>query len=222
MPKKVLANLRGRPLLDWVFEAAMECDQFDHVTFAIDSEETAAVLEKIGASYVMTSEDCPSGTKRLIECALSTDIESDIWVNWQADEPFIQSAMIDELLQSDDGDIWTLKREITDLEELDNPNVVKVVTDRFNHALYFSRSAIPHVRQVSGSPFYKHVGLYAFSQNAIDKIATHPVSDLEVSEGLEQLTFLYEGLKISVHETQFDTVGIDTHDDLILAMGKIG
>lgn len=221
-PKKVLANLGDRPLLDWVFEAAIRCDQFDHVTFAIDSDETALLLEKIGAPYVMTSKECPSGTKRLIECVLSTEVESDIWVNWQADEPFIGSEMIDELLQSDDGDIWTLKQKITDQSELEDPNVVKVVTDRFNHALYFSRHTIPFVSQISDQTFYKHIGLYAFSQRAVEMIATHPVSDIEVSERLEQLTFLYEGLKISVHETEHSTVGIDTKEDLAQAIAMLG
>ncbi|MCI5051531.1 MAG: 3-deoxy-manno-octulosonate cytidylyltransferase [Simkaniaceae bacterium] len=220
-PEKIFAKLGERPLLECTYEAAMRCPQFDSVSFAIDSEKTARVLDKIGAPYVMTSEDCPSGTHRLIEYVLTSNKEADVWVNWQVDEPFVSGEMISELLQSEQGDIWTLKKKIENPEELENPNVVKVVTDKEGRALYFSRNPIPHVRDDKEHQFYKHIGLYAFSEKALKTIATHRLSDLEAAEGLEQLTFLYEGLTISVHETQRETVGIDTPADLEIAQMSV-
>ncbi len=219
-PKKILALLAGKPLLGWVWEAANNTKMFSNVLFAIDSQETANVIEKFNGKYIMTSQDCASGTDRLIEVMNSKIIDADIWVNWQCDEPFITKKMISCLLRSsekDGADIWTLKKQIKTDKEINSSNIVKVVCDKNNFALYFSRHSIPFYRTgdiEEEKQFYKHVGIYAYSKDALQKIASMQKCYLEMAEKLEQLRFLYNGLSIKVHKTNQDTIGIDHLEDL--------
>jgi len=198
-------------MLQWVYEAATSCGHFDHVEFAVDASVTKKLCESFGATAVMTSKDCTSGTKRLIEYREKSGVDADVWVNWQADEPFVTAEMIGELLSGDQSDVWTLMRRIDATED---PNLVKVVTDQFGYALYFSRASIPH----GAKKCFQHIGLYAFSNSALDKIATLDMSLLEEIERLEQLTFLAGGLKIQVLETKGACHGIDTPEDLIKSL----
>ncbi len=212
-PQKVLARLGDKPLLQWVFEAAKKCEHFDFCTFAIDSVEVAELLKTFDAPYVMTSPDCESGTMRLAEVRKKMDIRADVWVNWQADEPFINNEMIDELLQSCDEpaqDVWTLKHKL-DGDPAD-PHSVKVVCDQQGKAMYFSRSPVPYAKE--NIDYYKHVGLYAYSDRALSIIETLPPCPLEKSEQLEQLRFLSGGLHIQVHETKHVTQGVDLPEHL--------
>ncbi|MCH9614709.1 MAG: 8-amino-3,8-dideoxy-manno-octulosonate cytidylyltransferase [Chlamydiia bacterium] len=212
LPEKVLASIAGKPMLERVYEAAKSCKQFDDVYFAVDAKVTQTLVEGFGAKAFMTPVDCPSGTMRLV--SLLDRVDADIYVNWQADEPFIDREMIDHLLQDvNTGDIWTLK---TPLEDATDPHVVKVVTNQTHNALYFSREPIPH-----NGPYFKHVGIYAYTQKALKKIAKLPEAGLQKSESLEQLNFLEHGLTIQVHETTRDTLGIDVADDLALAEQRI-
>ncbi len=217
-PRKMLESLCGKPLLQWVWEAASQVPFFNSVSFAIDAPETAALIESFGGTYHMTSPECRSGTMRLAKLHSTGKIQADIWVNWQGDEPFIHTAMIKELLQStDDGnDIWTLKKKITSPEEISSPHFAKVVTDSRGCALYFSRSAIPYHRDITPTEdsFFKHIGIYAFSSDALAKISKMESSFLEEAEQLEQLTFLYHGLRLRVHETTHDVFGIDLPEHL--------
>lgn len=212
--------LGGKPLLQWVWEAAMSCCQFDEVVFAIDDQETAALIDTFSGRYLMSSPKCQCGTERLIELLDSGHIQGDIWVNWQGDEPFIHPQMIQELLQTVDhpgADIWTLKKKIDKEEEVYNPHVVKVVTNSLGSALYFSRSPIPYIKEqatLKKGLYYKHIGLYAFRQSALKLIRNMPPSPLEIQESLEQLRFLENGLNIFVHETTTETIGIDHPRDL--------
>jgi|SaaInlStandDraft_3_1057020.scaffolds.fasta_scaffold65957_1 3-deoxy-manno-octulosonate cytidylyltransferase (CMP-KDO synthetase) len=222
-PKKILSNLAGKPLLQWVWEAATRTTFFNDVLFAIDSEETASVIKNFGGRYVMTSDKCKNGTERLIEVVCTGKVKADVWVNWQADEPFIKPEMIGELLQScsDDidqkkADIWTLKKRIKQEEDVISSNVVKVVCDAQQRALYFSRSVIPFYRdEVSFSEkvFYQHIGLYAYTTKALRNISILGHSYLESAECLEQLCFLHHGMNIKVHQTLFNVIGIDTLQD---------
>ena len=217
-PRKILATLDGKSLLEWVWLAATKTKRFDEVLFAIDAPLTACAIQKFGGKSFMTPQDCASGTDRIIEVVRSGRIAGDVWVNWQADEPFITTEMIDELLQSvQTGDtcIWTLKKQINHDQALDS-NVVKVVCDNNGNALYFSRSPIPFYRETPevDQIFYKHVGLYAYTTSALRKISRMSPSRLELAEKLEQLRFLQNGLSIRVHTTKTDVVGIDTPQDL--------
>lgn len=167
----------------------------------------------------MTSSACMNGSERLIELVSSGRLNADIYVCWQGDEPLIHKRMIDELLQTtptSDADIWTLKKRITDPMQISSPNHPKVVTDRRGSALLFSRSAIPFYRddQNNEKVYYKHIGLYAYSQKAIAKMSALPPADIEIAEQLEQLRWLYHGLTIQVHTTFFESQGIDLPEDL--------
>ena len=147
---------------------------------------------------------------------------ADIWVNWQGDEPFIRPAMISDLLRTakeKQFDIWSLQKAIALEEEVNNPHVVKVVTDSQGKALYFSRSPIPYQRSKKAkcAAYFKHIGLYAFTAEALERIAPLALSPLEQAEGLEQLRFLENGLTIQVHKTAYDTIAIDRPEDLAKA-----
>lgn len=209
-------------MIQRVWEAAIQVPLFDTVAFAIDAPETASRIESFGGRYFMTSPDCPSGTMRLAELQASGNIDADIFVNWQGDEPFIHAVMIEDLLQTvedKDADVWTLKKRITDPDEISSPHSVKVVTDENGHALYFSRSPIPYYRDapLPSQTYFKHIGIYAYTADALQKISNFVPSPLEQAEQLEQLTFLYHGLKIGVHETVHEVFGIDLPEHLVKA-----
>lgn len=216
-PRKILAPLHGKPVLQWVWEAAMKVPFFDSVTIAVDSEETEEIARQFGAQTRMTSLECPNGTMRLCDLIQRYDIEGDIFVCWQGDEPFLHEEMIRELLQSagqDEADIWTLKKRIEDLTLAASPHTCKVVTDHQGYALYFSRSLIPYHRDITPTYFEKHIGIYAYSRKALEKIAIFPISPLCDKEQLEMLNFMYHGLKIRVHETVHEGFGIDIPEHL--------
>lgn len=214
-PRKILAPLLGKPLLQHSWEKAISVPLFDSVSIALDSTETANIASKFGARWFMTSESCESGTARLIE--LKQKIDADIYVNWQGDEPFIDAAMIEDLLQTahlKDADVWSLKKKISSNDDLLSPHIVKVVTDAQGCALYFSRHPIPYARDDAKPDYFKHIGLYAYTKAALIKLASLPPSPLELSEKLEQLTFLYHGLKIRLHETKRESLGVDLPEHL--------
>ncbi|MGC1879560.1 MAG: 3-deoxy-manno-octulosonate cytidylyltransferase [Rhabdochlamydiaceae bacterium] len=226
-PRKMLAMLKDRPLLQWVWNSACKVPFFDDVVFAIDAEETARLIRSFGGKYLMTSESCMNGTERLIELLEKGLVDADIWVNWQGDEPFIHEQMIRDLLQScddEESDVWTLKKKITKMEEVTSPQFAKIVCDHQGYALCFSRSQIPYYRDEtdpSQKIFYKHVGLYAFTSGSLRKISRIEPCAIEVAEQLEQLRFLYHNLRIRVHETQYEVFGIDLPEHLALAEAHI-
>src|ERR1700722_13258742 len=226
-PKKMLSKLMNKPLLQWVWESAQRVSVFNEIVFAVDSNEIADLIHSFGGRSFMTSENCANGTERLIELLERGLVEADIWVNWQGDEPFINAQMISDLLQScekDQCDAWTLKKKIINMDEVTSPQFAKVVCDENGYALYFSRSQIPYYRDVtdpSQKIFYKHVGLYAFTSAALRKISSMPPCGIEVAEQLEQLRFLYNHLRIRVHETQHEVFGIDLPEHLALAEARL-
>ncbi len=222
-PRKMLSMLKDKPLLQWVWNGACSVKYFDEVVFAIDSKETAELIDRFGGKYFMTAEDCANGTERLVELLQRNLVEADIWVNWQGDEPFICEEMIQDLLQScgnEESDIWTLKKRIVKMEEVTSPQFAKVICDHQGYALYFSRSQIPYYRDFvdeNKKIFYKHVGLYAYTPAALRKISSTRPCTIEEAEQLEQLRFLYYNLKIRVHETQHEVFGIDLPEHLVKA-----
>src|SRR3569832_163964 len=219
-PRKILAPLHGKPLLQWVWEAAKKVPLFSSVTIALDSEETAEVVQSFGGHYQMTALTCPNGTMRLCDLIRKYPVEGDIFLCWQGDEPFLHEEMIRELLQSagqEEADIWTIKKKITDLEVAASPHTCKVVTDNQGYALYFSRSLIPFHRDTTPAYYEIHFGIYAYSRAALEKISTLPMSALCEHEQLEMLNFMYHGLKIRVHETVHEGFGVDIPDHLVEA-----
>jgi 3-deoxy-manno-octulosonate cytidylyltransferase (CMP-KDO synthetase) len=204
--EKVLAYLGGKPILQWIFEAASNCPQFDDIVFAVDHERTHDLVTHFGGKAMMTDPDLENGTRRII--SILDRLHGDIFVNWQGDEPFIDHKIIDDLLQfddDDDADVWTLKKKITEEEEKSDSSVVKVVTDKKGRALYFSRHAIPF----GSDHLFKHAGIYAYTRQALEAIKNNAPTQLERVERLEQLGFLYHGLKMRVFETEHQTLAID-------------
>ncbi|MDP3790347.1 MAG: 3-deoxy-manno-octulosonate cytidylyltransferase [Candidatus Omnitrophota bacterium] len=221
---KVLADLGGKPVVQHVWENARKSKMLDDLIIATDDERVLKAAENFGAKAVYTSPDQPSGSDRLIEVVNPLDVK--VVVNVQGDEPMIRPEMIDDLARAvlDNKDVYmaTLAKKIEDKTEISNPNVVKVVRDKNGFALYFSRSIIPYPRYDTISAYYKHIGLYAYTKDFLFQFKNLPKSYLEMTEGLEQLRVLESGYKIKVIETKFDTVGIDTPEDLEKARAIIG
>jgi 3-deoxy-manno-octulosonate cytidylyltransferase (CMP-KDO synthetase) len=215
LPRKILREIAGKPMLARVYEAARACKQLDDVIVATDAEEIMAVCRKHGWRAEMTSNQHRSGTDRAHEVSERT--AADVYVNVQGDEPLARPEHIDALLAPmKDAKVMvsTVKTPCAP-EDVNNPNAVKVVTDKEGRALYFSRSTIPFDRDGShGIQYFKHLGFYAYRKSALDLFCKLPESQLERSERLEQLRFLENGIPIYVAETPFDTVGVDTEEDL--------
>lgn len=215
-PRKMLAKLGDKPLVQWAYEGAKQCSIFSDVIVAVDHVELLDAVGNFGGKAIMTSPHLQSGTERLCALQAKNILEGDIWVNWQGDEPFITESVIQTLLQSIDNpeeEIWTLKRKLENVKEASSPHIVKVVTDHDGKALYFSRSLIPY----DGTEIYKHVGLYAYRESALQKISKLSACPLEAQEKLEQLRFLYHGISMQVHETSEEIFGIDTKEELAIA-----
>ena len=223
LPRKVLREVAGRPLLAWVVEAARACPQLDRVLVATDSEEVAEFCRRIGCAVELTAANLASGTDRVH--AVAQLIDADVYVNIQGDEPLLRPEHILALLRpfaQAEVDVSTLKVRCTE-ENIANPNAVKVVTDTDGRALYFSRAAIPHHRDAADPvpQYWKHIGLYAYRKRALNLFPTLPPSGLERAERLEQLRFLENGIAIYVEATEFDTIGVDTEDDLRMAEARL-
>jgi len=214
LPRKVLRNIAGEPMLAWVYRAARACPQLDEVIVATDSAEVQELCDQRGWRCLLTSPDLPSGTDRL--CAVSRVVDADIYVNIQGDEPLLLPEHITAILAlftSAEVDVTTPKVRCTP-EDVANPNAVKVVTALDGRALYFSRSTIPFDRDGLGNATYwKHLGLYAYRRAALERFAALAPTELELSERLEQLRLLENGISIYVAETAHDTIGVDTEAD---------
>ncbi|MBO7553293.1 MAG: 3-deoxy-manno-octulosonate cytidylyltransferase [Bacteroidaceae bacterium] len=223
-PAKPLAMLGGKTVIQRVYEKVVGC--VDDAYVATDDERIAVAVEAFGGKVVMTSTSHKSGTDRCREAATKVNGQFDVVINIQGDEPFIHPSQIETVKQCFDDDstqIATLVRPFpsdSSLEQLQNPNGVKVVIDKDFHALYFSRSVIPYLRGVEPSEwlkhhtFYKHIGLYAYQRTVLDEITALPQSSLELAESLEQLRWLENGYTIKVGFTEEETIGIDTPEDL--------
>ena len=215
LPRKILREINGRPMLAHVYEGVRACPDLADVIVATDSQDIRGVCQANGWNVRMTSSSHRSGTDRVYEVAQT--VPADIYVNVQGDEPMARREHLDALLalmRRADVQVGTLKTPCA-AEDIDNPNAVKVVTAQDGRALYFSRATIPFDRDGGRNiAYFKHLGFYAYSKAALDAFCTWPESQLERSERLEQLRFLDNGIAIHVAETPFDTVGVDTEEDL--------
>ena len=214
-PGKALATFAGKTIIQHVFEQASKAETLARLIIATDDERIRREAERFGAPVLMTRADHLSGTDRVAEVAAAE--EADIVVNIQGDEPLIDPAAIDRaafsLVTSSHAPMGTLKKRIEDLREFTNPNVVKVVTDSSGNALYFSRSPIPY--DLGGEAVhYKHIGLYVYRREFLLGYSALPVGPLERAEKLEQLRALENGYPIRVVETSYESLGVDTPDDL--------
>ena len=221
-PGKPLHLLCGKPLVAWVVEAVKKAKTLDDVIVATDDDRIVAAVEARGGRAVMTPSELPSGTDR-IACAAGDFADDDILVNIQGDEPLISPDLIDALVgRMKEGTKWDMATAVTPIKSLDDLNaktVVKVVLDRDDGALYFSRAPIPcdrdHEPEISSGLWVRHLGIYAYRGAFLKKYISEPPCDLEKTEKLEQLRALWMGAKIAVIRTADEGVGVDTPEDAV-------
>lgn len=225
LPGKPLLELCGKPIVQHVYERATHASLIDEVIVATDDERVSAVVEKFGGKAVLTPANFQSGSDRV--AFVAKNLQADIIANIQGDEPLIEPNMIDETIQTlldDEGvDVTTPVKKISSAEELMNPSIVKVVLDKNNFALYFSRSFIPFLRepavQATGSrwpeshDFYKHIGVYVYRKDFLLAFTQWDRSALERAEQLEQLRILEHGHRIKCVITEYDSFSVDTKED---------
>jgi 3-deoxy-manno-octulosonate cytidylyltransferase (CMP-KDO synthetase) len=212
--RKMLREIAGKALIGVVYEAVRSSPLLADVIIATDSEQIMQVCRERGWKAQMTSPAHLSGTERVHE--VSGREASDVYINVQGDEPLTRPEHIATLLQvmqNPDAQVGTLMTPAAQVD-IPNPNAVKVVVDLNGRALYFSRATIPFDRDGTRPPYFKHLGLYAYRKNALDRFVQLPESSLEKSERLEQLRFLENGISIFAGETPHDSVGVDTEEDL--------
>jgi 3-deoxy-manno-octulosonate cytidylyltransferase (CMP-KDO synthetase) len=214
LPRKVLREIAGRPMLWHVWQSARQARSLSAVLVATDAEEVVQACRGLGIPTLLTSPDHASGTDRVWE--VSQHRSADVYVNIQGDEPLVTAAHIERLIEpfrNPHAQVSTLCIRATK-DEIPNPNVVKVVRDPEGRALYFSRHPIPYDRDGHGAVRMKHIGLYAYRRSALEAFHRSPASPLELTERLEQLRFLENGIAIMVIETDEPTIGVDTEEDL--------
>ena len=221
-PGKPLAVIGDKTIVQRVYEQASKAKGLDAVVVATDNKVIATHVKSFGGEVVMTSENHPSGTDRVNEAIEIYGGNYDVVVNIQGDEPFINPQQIDDLIAqftNVETEIASMAIKIEDKSDIFNENVVKVIFSHQGKALYFSRAAIPFLRNIkkddwdSNFSFYKHIGIYAYRTATLCEIVKLPQSSLELAESLEQLRWLQAGYQIIIIETNFESIGIDTYDD---------
>jgi 3-deoxy-manno-octulosonate cytidylyltransferase (CMP-KDO synthetase) len=218
-PAKLMQDLGGKTVITRTYEAAINTNLFDDVFVVTDSDLIFNEIVSQDGKAIMSIKEHESGSDRIAEAVSNLDV--DIVINIQGDEPFIDKDSLEKLIQvykndiKAEVDLASLMREITDIHEIENPNNVKVVVDQNGFALYFSRSVIPYPREKNvGVRYMQHVGIYAFRKKALMDFYNLPMKSLEASEKLEQLRYLEFGKRIKMVETNHIGIGIDTPEDL--------
>ncbi len=219
----MLADIEGKPLIIRVWDNAKKSELIKKIFIATDNEKIVNVCEEFGAECILTPTDIPSGTDRIAKVLELTGDSSSIVVNIQGDEPLLSANTLDEMLEAflkTNAEVGTLMSKIKTNEELENPSVVKVVPGLESMALYFSRQAVPYLRDIPGKNwlenhnFYRHIGVYAYRRNALLDFVRFSQSKLEKAEKLEQLRLLERGYKYYCHETTEELISVDTGEDL--------
>lgn len=215
-PGKMMAKLAGKPVIEWTYQNALKTQLFDQVLVATDSKLIYNHIEKIGGNAIMTSKDHQTGSDRIAEAASHIDV--DFIVNIQGDEPFIKKQPLEKLINcfnSDDVQIASLMQELNNQKHVNDSNYVKVVVDKNNNVMYFSRAPIPFVRDdTSNVKHYEHIGVYGFRKNTLLEFSQMKQTDLENAEKIEPIRLLENGYKIKMVITDYMGIEIDTKDDL--------
>lgn len=222
-PGKLMKDLGGKPVILRTYEAALQTNLFDDVYIVTDSEVIFKTIENVGGKAIMSKKAHECGSDRIAEAV--ENIEADIVINVQGDEPFIDAVSLSKLITvfkndtKKEIDLASLKVQITQKEDIENPNNVKVITDINNLAIYFSRSVIPYYRDKGVAvKYYKHKGVYAFRKQALIDFYNTPMTPLEAAEKIEAIRYQEIGKKIKMVETDVEAVGIDTPEDLAKAI----
>ncbi|MBE7652996.1 3-deoxy-manno-octulosonate cytidylyltransferase [Tenacibaculum finnmarkense] len=225
-PGKLMKNLGGKPVIVRTYQAAITANLFDEVYVVTDSEIIFKTIEQAGGKAIMSIKEHECGSDRIAEAVES--LEADIVVNVQGDEPFIDTVSLSKLIKSFEEDknntidLASLKVAMTSLEDIENPNNVKVITDVNNFAIYFSRSVIPfHRDKELNVTYYKHKGVYAFRKQALLDFYNTPMTPIEAAEKIECIRYLEVGKKIKMIETSVESIGIDTPEDLEKAIKQL-
>ncbi len=214
LARKVLLPVAGQPMLGRVYQGVRAAPELSDVIVATDSQEILDLCRQRGWHARLTSSACRSGTERVHE--VSQVVAAEVYINVQGDEPMARAEHLHsliELMKVPAVQVGTLKTPCT-APDINNPHAVKVVTDTAGRALYLSRATIPYDRDGAGARYYKHLGFYAYRKAVLERFVSLRESSLEKSERLEQLRFLENGIPIHVTETPFDTIGVDTEEDL--------
>jgi 3-deoxy-manno-octulosonate cytidylyltransferase (CMP-KDO synthetase) len=217
-PGKLMQDLAGKPVILRTYEATQQTQLFDEVYVVTDSDTIFETILGAGGKAIMSKEDHACGSDRIAEAVVDMDV--DIIVNVQGDEPFTEQESLTAVLEvfkndpDKEIDLASLMTKITSEEELDNPNTVKVIVDNRNFALYFSRAVIPYPREEKKATYFKHKGIYAFRKRALLDFRRLPILSLEAAEKIEAIRFLEYGKKIKMVETQISGIEIDTPEDL--------
>lgn len=214
---KPLKDICGHSMIEWVYKRS-KLSNLDEVIVATDDERIYNEVIKFGGKVVMTRKDHLNGTSRIAEvCEKYTDC--DVIINIQGDEPLIEKDMInlliDAFIKEKDLKMGTLKYKLNSMEEIKNPNSVKVITDKNDYAIYFSRAVIPYPRKENLNNYYKHIGIYGYKREFVLEYSKMNPTPLEQSESLEQLRVLENGYKIKVLETPYKIIGVDTEEELL-------
>lgn len=224
-PGKLLKDLGGKPVLLRTYEAVVASELFDEVYVVTDDDRIEQCIAEAGGRVLRSQEEHETGSDRLAEAI--AHIQTDIAINVQGDEPFIDKDSLQQLIelfeadQDQSIDLASLMVRITEEERVENPNVVKVITDREGFALYFSRSPVPYPRDTSRpATYFQHIGVYAFRRQALLDFKALPIAPLEASEKIEAIRFLEYGRRLRMLETTKPSIGIDTPEDLELANQK--
>jgi len=214
---KPLELIHGKTMIEWVYKRTLLSD-LDKVVVATDDERIEKVVKDFGGEVIMTAKTHETGTDRIAEVAEKYP-DFDVIINVQGDEPLIESSMINSLMEPFIKEPYlkmaTLKYKLNNMEDVDNTNIVKVVTDKNDYALYFSRSPIPFPRSLNKDNYYKHIGVYGYKRDFVLEFSKMPQTNLEKSESLEQLRVLENGDRIKVIETKHKVLGVDTPEDLV-------
>lgn len=213
---KPLKDICGHTMIEWVYKRT-KLSNLDEVVVATDDERIYKEVERFGGKAILTSKEHENGTSRIAEVCTKYE-DYDVIVNVQGDEPLIEPEMINSIINSfkedDTISMSTLKYKIDTMEEIENSNYVKVITDKKGYALYFSRSVIPYPRKLDIQNYYKHVGIYGYKRDFVVEYAKMEPTPLELSESLEQLRALENGYRIKVMETPYKIIGVDTQEEL--------
>ena len=225
-PAKLMQDLCGKPVIVHTYQRVADTNLFDQVYVVTDDDRIENAIREVGGKVIRSQKEHNSGSVRLAEA--SKDLEVDIIVNVQGDEPFTDKENLQKVIDIFANDpqkniaVASLMERITHPDDIANPNNVKVVVNKFNEALYFSRSVIPFPRDTNTKvPYYKHIGIYAYRKDALQQFTQLPPSLLEETEKLEQLRYLENGFKIRLAVTDIPTIGIDTPEDLEKARQRL-